>query len=64
MSKSHHWRQAGVPLHLESRGAPTAQEEMESVKYFADGAPLNRAMRRHQERYFRKLAKKRKGGKA
>lgn len=63
MSKLHHWRQAGIPLHLDTHGQPTLQEEVEAVKYFANGAPLNRSMRRHQARYMRKLAK-RKGGKA
>lgn len=58
---THHWQRAGIPLHLDTRGEPTPKEEVESIKYFAEGAPLNRAMRRHQARYMRKLAK-RKGG--
>ena len=57
MSKhTHHWRKAGIPIHMDTHGQPTRQEEEAAAAYFRDGAPLNRAMRRHKARAMRRAA--------
>ena len=60
MSKKHHWQRAGgAPIHLDTHGMPTAQEETTAVEFFSEAPPLNRAMRRHQARFMRRASKNR-----